>query len=226
MTVSLETLTAELDQIYSVPRVVALLKGDLTARAINQDLGVSNTQIYLQNHGFATNSRIRFTVTPGGTLPATTPALLTNQDYYALVVDVDNFEVATQPNGTALVFVNTGVGTIEVVEQAVSPRDSVAVLVNKEVRHPNERRFVLDNLSAAPSPADNDARFPVQQRNFAVAAGEPPYTFAKVLLIRNGDLTVGNTDGDRPELFVLPAPVTIAPGTSQNLNFTIALGQI
>lgn len=223
MTASLETHAAELTATFAVDYAIALLNGDLTTVSFTVDIGTDATHLVCAAaHKLVTNSRIRLSFSAGGALPACATPLLTNVDYYAIVVNSTTIQIKTAPANAALTFLSNGTGTLTLTEQELQPSDPIAVLINHEVRHPDERRFLYQAGTATPSVPNNDARFVEQSKNFAVNAANSAYTFKRLLLIRDGSLVVADVSGNRPELYNFPSNITIAPGTSKDIKLNVA----
>jgi hypothetical protein len=218
MALSTASLAAELDAIYSTASyVVAILDGLLSVLPFTVDIGTDPTHlVFAAPHKLVTNSRIRLSVSAGGALPACATPLLTTAEYFAIRVDANTIQLKETVGGVALTLLSNGVGVLTATESELSPADSVAVLVNHEVSHPDILRFTY--APGAAVPGATDARTPEQTFNIAVAPSSPPFVYRRVLLIRGGSLTVGDVTGSRPELDLRPIVVTIQPSGSGDLK--------
>jgi hypothetical protein len=223
MPASLQTLALDLTDIYASPRAVVLLDGLISTKPFTVDIGANDTHlIFADPHKLVTDSRFRLNFSAGGALPACATPLLTTQDYFAIKIDDNIIQLKINIGDLPLTLLSNGVGTLTMTEQVLQPSDSIAVIVNHEVRHPNEIRFSFDPPDSQPRPATDDARTPTQIFNIPISDLNPAYSYQGIALIRAGSLTVGNTDGDgdRTELVSLPVRVNIAPGGSGDLSIT------
>lgn len=196
---------------------MAILDGLLSVLPFTVDIGTDATHlVFATPHKLVTNSRIRLSVSAGGALPACATPLLTTVDYFAIRVDATKIQIKETVGGTALTLLSNGVGTLTMSEQELSPADTVAVLVNHEVSHPDILRFTY--APAAAVPGATDAQTPEEIFNIAIAPASSPFVYKRILLIRGGSLTVGDTTGSRPELDIRPTSVTIQPSGSGDLK--------
>jgi hypothetical protein len=217
MALSPSDLAAELTSLYTDPRVVVLLD-DLTFTGdFIVDTGVDPTHIVFGSpHKLVTNSRTRLSFSSGGGLPGHSPDLLTTQDYHAIFVNSTTIQLTDVVGGTAFTFTTNGAGTLTATEQELSPADTIPVLVNHEVSHPDHVRFSYIGGTAVAG--FSNASLPTQTFTITIGGGNPSYTYKRVVLIRNGTTTVGNTTGDRPEVDIRPTAVIVAPGATGALT--------
>lgn len=217
--ISPQTLALELDALYGTASyVVAILDGLLSVLPFTVDIGIDATHlVFAAPHKLVTNSRIRLSVSAGGALPACATPLLTTAEYFAIRVDANTIQIKETVGGTALTLLSNGVGTLTMSEQELSPADTIPVLVNHEVSHPDILRFSY--APGAAVPGATDARTPEEIFNIPVSPASPPFVYKRVLLIRGGLLTVGDTTGStRVELDIRPTSVTIQPSASGDLK--------
>jgi hypothetical protein len=116
---------------------LALLKADLSLNLSFSATAAADALTTASAHGLTTGSRVRVAVA-GGTAP--TPLTLA-QDYYAIVTGATTLKLATTIDNalasTAIDLSDAGSGTLTLNEQELSQDDPIAVLLAKELSHPN-----------------------------------------------------------------------------------------
>jgi len=115
----------------------------------------------------------------------------------------------------AAISLSAGSGIHSFTEQPLSAEDSIPVLVNHELSHPNYARSNYVVGTCAASPSTNDARSTDQFKNITVTTGNPTLSYRHILLIRLGSLTLGNTTGDQHQLETEPSIQAIAALTTK-----------
>jgi len=207
MTKSLAILAAELTDTYSSDRRVALLDGLLSS----QTFTFSGTTLTAPlAHKLVVGSRIRASTT--GVLP---PELTPNTEYFVRSTPLATTMTVSGTIDGAAISLTGGSGTHSFTEQQLSAEDSIPVLVNHELSHPNYARSTYTVGTCVASPANNDARSTDQFRNITVTTGNPTLSYRHILLIRGGNLTIGNTTGDRHQLETEPSIQAVATLTTK-----------
>ena len=207
MTKSLDILAIQLTRTYADNFIFALLDGLLSSQTFTFN---GTTLTAPLAHKLVVGSRIRFSTT--AVLPT---GVVANTEYFVRTVPTaTTMTVSNTISGTAI-SLTAGSGVHTFTEQTLSAEDSIAVLVNHEISHPNYARSTYTVGTCVASPANNDARSSDQFRNITVTTGNPTLNYRHILLIRLGSLTTGNTTGDEHQLETEPAIQSVAALTTK-----------
>jgi len=209
MTKSLTVLAQELTDTYASDRTVILLDGILSFQTFAFSVATITTPLA---HRLVVGSRIRFTTT--GTLP--TP-LTANTDYFALTTPTTTTLTISATLGGSAISLTAGSGAQTYTEQFLSAEDSISVLVNHEISHPNYARSIFAAGTCVANFANNDARSPDQFKILSPVSPNGALSYRYILLVRGGSLIRGNTTGDRHQLNAEPLVQTIAQGENKNI---------
>lgn len=209
MTKSLAVLAAELTATYADDRQVILLDGILSSRTFTFSTSTLTTPTA---HDLVVDSRVVFSTT--GALPS---PLVAGTEYFVITIPLTTTLTISETIGGSAITLSGGAGTHTVTEQFLSAEDSIAVLVNHEISHPDYTRSTFTAGTCVASPADNDARSPNQFRVITVGSSNPTLEYRYILLVRAGSLTIGNTTGDSHQLETEPALQAIAPNTPKQI---------
>lgn len=116
---------------------LALLKADLSLNLSLAATAATDTLTTTTPHGLTTGSRVRVSVS-GGTVP--TPLTLV-QDYFSIVTGATTLKLASTIDNaltsTAIDLSDSGSGALALHEQELNQDDPIAVLLAKELSHPN-----------------------------------------------------------------------------------------
>ncbi len=162
-------------------------------------------------NGWVTGQRVR--TTTSGVLPAlATDSLNTATDYFWIRdTDTTGYLADSLANAEAnsyFNFTDAGTGTHTLSEQTLLNTDPIAVLVNKEITHPDYSRKPLSSLGNATAVGSYGEKNPVAH-SYTVSSDS--YGVKYVLYLFGANPTVGDTAGDKPMLETLSSTLTIDP---------------
>ncbi|MBC7515503.1 MAG: hypothetical protein H7237_03570 [Alkalinema sp. FL-bin-369] len=196
-------------------RHIALLSSSLQLGIAFTANAVSNVLTFSIAQPFQTGARLRCTST--ATLP--TP-LVAGVDYFAIRLTATTFKVSATLGGAEIDLMDAGSGTLTINEQALGPKDPIAVLLSKEF---------------APFPGYT-ARFPItdagpaamvqgkaQKTKLVIIAnnGTTDISIGYYLVIRGGSATIGDAVMAAHGLDPLASLLTVIVGETRGLNYVM-----
>jgi hypothetical protein len=204
--------------LYSGATVtIALISGDLTLNMATTCNASTNTFTTASVHSLPTGARIRLAIGSlgGDVLPGSVNGVT---DYFVINLSSTSFKLATTLDNanlaTEIDITSNGQGVL-LNQQLLGPDDSNAVIFSRELPSGNGYTQRAQPTVGASTINGVEAWQSTSPANFSASGGALVYRH--VALLKNGNSTIGDTNGDLLDLRTETANVTIANGNIKTL---------